>query len=224
MADVCESYGYALAIQDAVPVVAAAIGYAFLHRRVKEAVPQAALPVAIAAVLLVVGSFNAGVLRKLLIAGSETQECFLFLQRPFFSVLAPAFAILMWGAWCVMADRKISFWPFFVLLALGVIGAVAADDNLPLLAAGGLWAVGLAVIGAIISKRQGDAISVVLYSVYAIGVLSLPGLGNRENVSDVANQWTAQGVNTVSQICFAVACYRLWMIHQRRTALTTVEN
>jgi hypothetical protein len=189
--------------------------------------------VAIAAALIVVGSFVAGVLRKFLVVAGGEESCYLFLQRPFFSILAPAFAILMWGAWCVMAGRKISFWPFAVLLVLGTMGALAyaqdppvdANTNLPLLAAGGLWAVGLAVVGAIISSRQGDKLGVALFIVNAVATLALPGLGSRENVSDVVNQWTAQGVNTVSQLCFALACYRLWSVYQRRTApLTPVES
>jgi hypothetical protein len=233
MADACTSYSYVLAAEDAIPVIAGAVGYYFLHRRVREDVPAAALPVAIAASLIVVGSFVAGVLRKLLVVASGEESCYLLLQRPFFSILAPAFAILMWGAWCVMAQRKISFWPFAVLLGLGVVGALAyaadppadANTNLPLLAAGGLWAVGLAVVGAIVSSRQGDRLAAVLFIINAVATLALPGLGSRENVSDVVNQWTAQGVNTVSQLCFAFACYRLWSVHQRRTVpLTPVES
>lgn len=225
MADACTTYPYVLAAQDAVPVIAAAIGYRFLHKRVAGDVPAAAAPVAIAGTLLVVGSLVAGVLRKVLVTANGGTDCFLFLQRPFFAILAPCFAILMWGAWCVMSGRKISFLPFAALLALGVVGAVASGENLPLLATAGLWAVGLAVIGGIVAWRGADRLATVLFAVYAVGVLSLPGLGSRENVSDLANQWTAQGVNTVSQICFAVACYRLWALTQRQSApLTTVES
>ena len=77
------------------------------------------------------------------------------------------------------------------------------------------------MVGAIIASRQGDRLSIGLFAVNAVVTLSLPGLGSRENVSDVVNQWTAQGVNTVSQICFAIAWYRLWSISQRRNAPLT---
>jgi hypothetical protein len=229
MADVCTSYSYLLAAEDAVPVALAGIGYYFLTKRVREVSTDAAWAVAIAGGLLVIGSFVAGVLRKIIVEASGETSCYLSLQRPFFAIIGPAFAILMWGAWCIMANRKISFWPFFVLLVLGVVGALAYADgaapddntNLPLLAAAGLWSVGLGVVGAIISSRQGDRLSTVLFSVYAFAILALPGLGSRSNVSDVVNQWTAQGVNTVAQLCFVIACYRLWTIYQRRSTSPT---
>lgn len=221
---VCTSYPLVLAAQDVIPIALAGLGYLYLSRRFAASVPAVVPAVRAAVVLLVTFSLIAGPFRKVLVNLADAGQCYPGLQVPFFSALAPGFAILMWGAISTLRGRKVTFWPFAALLALGVIAAVAADNRVILLATGGLWAVGLAASAAVLAKRAGDWPAVALFAVYALGTLALPVIGGRDDVSSLRNQWLAQGTNTVSQALFAYASYRLLTAFRRQAKTSTVET
>ncbi|MEI7656212.1 MAG: hypothetical protein WCJ22_05520, partial [Actinomycetes bacterium] len=143
-------------------------------------------------------------------------------QIPFVSALAPGFAILTWGVICTLKGRKVAFWPASVLLALGVVGAVAVGERTILFAVGGLWATALAVSAGILASRQRDFVTTGLFALYALGTLALPPISSKGNVSDVKVQWLAQGINTATQALFLYACYRLFTRFQRQSTNTVV--
>ena len=215
----CVTYPLALALEDVVPIVLAGFGYWYLSKRVSDDFDGArsvALAMKIAAFLLVLCSFIAGPVRKILSHAAAVPICapdfevpYSQLQIPFVSALAPGFALLTWGVICTLRSRKVAFWPFVALLALGVVGAVAAGERTILFAVGGLWATALAVSAAILAWRLRDRITSGLFVLYALGTLALPPISLKSNVSDVKVQWLAQGINTATQAIFLYACYRL---------------
>lgn len=228
----CVTYPLVLAAEDIVPIVLAGVGYWYLSKRVLndfDGSPAVALAMRIAAVLLVVCSFLAGPVRKILanvaavpICAPDFEVPYSQFQIPFVSALAPGFAILTWGVICTLKGRKVAFWPAIVLLALGVVGAVAAGERTILFAVGGLWATALAVSTGILASRQRDFVATGLFALYALGTLALPPISSKGNVSDVNVQWLAQGINTATQGLFLYACYRLFTRYQRQSTTTAV--
>jgi len=228
----CVTYPLVLAAEDIVPIVLAGVGYWYLSKRVLndfDGSPAVALAMRIAAVLLVVCSFLAGPVRKILanvaavpICAPDFEVPYSQFQIPFVSALAPGFAILTWGVICTLKGRKVAFWPAIVLLALGVVGAVAAGERTILFAVGGLWATALAVSTGILASRQRDFVATGLFALYALGTLALPPISSKGNVSDVKVQWLAQGINTATQALFLYACYRLFTRFQRQSTSTAV--
>lgn len=228
----CVTYPLVLAAEDIVPIVLAGVGYWYLSKRVLndfDGSPAVALAMRIAAVLLVVCSFLAGPVRKILanvaavpICAPDFEVPYSQFQIPFVSALAPGFAILTWGVICTLKGRKVAFWPAIVLLALGVVGAVAAGERTILFAVGGLWATALAVSTGILASRQRDFVATGLFALYALGTLALPPISSKGNVSDVNVQWLAQGINTATQGLFLYACYRLFTRFQRQSTSTAV--
>jgi hypothetical protein len=218
----CATYPLALAVEDVVPIVLGGLGYLWLSRRAARALPVVGPPMLAATALLVVCSALAGPIRKIAAWLAATPICppdyevpYSGLQIPFVMALGPGFAILTWGVWSVLRARKLPFWPFVIPLALGVVGAVAAGSRPILFGVGGLWAVALAVGCVVLARREADALAAALFVVYAAGTLVLPFLSSRGNVSDPVLQWTAQGVNTVTQGLFAYAAYRLLQASSR---------
>ncbi|CAB4620573.1 MAG: hypothetical protein F2601_02775 [Actinobacteria bacterium] len=228
----CVTYPLVLAAEDIVPIVLAGVGYWYLSKRVLndfDGSPAVALAMRIAAVLLVVCSFLAGPVRKILanvaavpICAPDFEVPYSQFQIPFVSALAPGFAILSWGVICTLKGRKVAFWPAIVLLALGVVGAVAVGERTILFAVGGLWATALAVSTGILAARQRDFVATGLFALYALGTLALPPISSKGNVSDVNVQWLAQGINTATQGLFLYACYRLFTRYQRQSTTTAV--
>lgn len=216
MSGTCTAYPLWLAAEDVVPIVFAGVGYYYLAKRIEGTVPTAAPAVRAAGVLLVAGSVVAGPTRKVLVTLSDGVDCYPVLQAPFFSILAPGFAILAWGTISVLRGRKVSFWPFAGLLALGVAGALATENRVVLLATGGLWAVTTAASAAMVARRDGELPAIALYAASALGTLALPFIGGKDDVSSLRNQWTAQVINTVSQAAFAYASYRLLSAFRRQ--------
>ena len=226
----CVTYPLVLAAEDIVPIVLAGVGYWYLSKRVLndfEGSPAVALAMRIAAGLLVVCSFLAGPVRKILanvaavpICAPDFEVPYSQFQIPFVSALAPGFAILTWGVICTLKGRKVAFWPASVLLALGVVGAVAVGERTILFAVGGLWATALAVSAGILASRQRDVVTTGLFALYALGTLALPPISSKGNVSDVNVQWLAQGINSVTQGLFLYACYRLFSRYQRQSTTT----
>jgi hypothetical protein len=211
--DVCTSYSLALAAEDVLPIIFGGIGYWYLAKRVELTVPEAAWPARIAGLLLVLGSIAAGPVRKFLVVTDDGIGCLPLLQNPFFSLLPACFAILAWALASVWRGQKARIWPFAGFAALAVIAALARDNRALLLAFGGLLAVATAVFGALVARKQGDGWTVALFTVNGLGTLALPAIGTNKAVSDVTNQWLAQGINTVSQAAFGLACYRLFSVY-----------
>lgn len=212
----CATYPIALAVEDVIPIVLGGFGYLWLARRSARSVPEVGPPMLAATALLVVCSALAGPVRKIAIWVSAAEICppeyevpYPVLQVPFVMALAPGFAILTWGVLGVLRHRTLAFWPFLIPLMLGVVGAVAAGSRPVLFGVGGLWAVALAVGCVVLAHRQGDAVAAALFGVYALGTLVLPFLSSRGTVATPGLQWTAQGVNTVTQGTFAYAAHRL---------------
>lgn len=217
MADVCEGYTYALAIQDVVPIVFGGLGFVFLARRLAKTLTEAAEAVYAAAIILIIGSALAGPIRKALIAGGVGCEDLGWAQIPFFSSMPACFALLAWASIGVLKGRKITFWPFGIALVVVFVVAVGVDDTLPFLAAGGLFAVLTAGALVVMAKRQDDPLTMVLYALYAVGTLALPALASNEDRAASSHQWLEQGSNTITQGLFALAGYRLLRSYTRST-------
>jgi hypothetical protein len=217
-------YPLSLAAEDVVPIVLAGIGYKYLTDRVEATMPEVAPAMRAAALLLVVGSAAAGPTRKVLVNRSGGASTFPALQTPFFSALAPGFAVLTWGTVAALTGRKPSFLPYAGALAVGVTGAVATRKRVVLLGSGGLWAVAAGAGAAVLAKRQGDLPTTGLYAAYAAGTLALPAIGGKDDVSSLKNQWLAQGINTASQAAFAAASFRLLSAFRRQGKLSSGEN
>lgn len=211
--DVCTSYSLVLAAEDVLPIIFGGVGYWYLAKRVELTVPEAAWPARIAGLLLVVGSIVAGPLRKYLVVTDDGLTCLPLLQNPFFSLLPACFAILAWALASVWRGQKARIWPFAGFAALAVIAALARENRTLLLAFGGVLAVATAVYGALVARKQGDRWTIALFTINALGTLALPAIGSSTAVSDVTSQWLAQGVNTVSQAAFGLACYRLFSVY-----------
>jgi hypothetical protein len=217
MTDVAEGYNYWLAIEDFVPVVFGAIGFYALTQRARGRFPELTIPVAFAGVILVIGSSFAGSIRKAFLAEGVSESSLDWMQIPFFSAMPIGFGILFWAMLCLVKDRKLSFLPFGILIAVLFALASFAERSIILIASGGLLAVATGLTAAVLAKRQGSTLTSVLFVLYSVVILALPALGASENREDVAHQWLEQGTNTVAQGLFALAAYRL-LSEYRRTA------
>jgi len=217
MSDVAEGYNYWLAIEDFVPVVFGAIGFYAITQRVRARFPELTVAVAFAGVILVIGSSFAGSIRKGLLADGVCESSLGWMPIPFFSAMPIGFGILAWALLCLLKDKKLSFLPFGILIAVLFAVASLLERSIVLIAGGGLLAVATGVMCAILAKRQGSTVTTVLFGLYSATILLLPGLGANENREDVAHQWLEQGTNTVAQGLFALAAYRL-LSEYRRTA------
>lgn len=216
MADPCEGYNYWLAIEDFIPVVFGAFGFYYLAQRIGDRFPQLKNWAYFAGTILVIGSTFAGSVRKAFLAGdSFACESLDWAQIPFFSAMPIGFAILCWAVLCLLKDRKVSFLPFGITVAVVFALASVMERSLTLIIVGGLFAVATGVECAILAKRQGSISTTVLFALYSVTILMLPALGSNEDRADVGHQWLEQGTNTVAQGLFALAAFYLLRDHQR---------
>lgn len=226
MADVCEGYSYWLAAEDVLPIIAFGVGFYYVSKRIVATVPQARIPVGLAAVLLVAGFALAGPIRKAFIAAdSSLCESAGWMQLPAFTSVPACFAILAWAMLSVAIKRVAPWWPFAVAVVLIYGAAIMAGDTIVLLAGGGLLAVFFALASATVAVQQRDRITAVLFVLYAVGTLALPVLGSNDDRSAVTNQWIEQITNTVTLGTLALAGYLLLRSYQRTdTRSVLVEN
>jgi hypothetical protein len=205
----CDGYSLLLAVEDVLPIVLGAIGFLALRRRVTAAVPATRTPVTLAVVALIAGSAIAGPTRKALVAFGADCEQLQWMQVPFFLALPIGFAILGWAVRCTLRSRIVGAWPFAAIAAVGVVGAIAAQRDVILLATGGLLAVVTAGSAARLARQQGDLLAAALLIGYAFATLSLPVVAAQEGVSAAVTLWAEQAVNTTAQALFALGAWRL---------------
>lgn len=205
----CDGYSLWLAVEDVLPILLGALGFLSLRRRVTAAVPATSTPVTLAVLALIAGSAVAGPTRKAAIAFGADCEQLQWMQIPFFVALPIGFAILAWSVRCTLRDRVVPAWPYAAVAAAGVVGAIAVERDLILLATGGLLAVLTGLSAALLARRQGDPLAAVLLVGYAFATLALPAVAGQEGGSAAAALWAEQAVNTTAQALFALGAWRL---------------
>jgi hypothetical protein len=211
----CEGYSAWLAAEDVLPIVLGSIGFVALGRRTSESMPALRRPVSVVVGALIIGSAIAGPTRKAAIAVGADCEALQWMQIPFFLAIPIGFAVLAWALRCVLVDRIVAVWPYAAVAALAVVGAIAVQRDLILLAVGGLLAVTTGVTAAVLARTQGDRLTAVLFVVYCVGTLALPGVAGAEGGSPSTALWAEQAVNTLTQGLFALASVRLLRSYRR---------
>jgi hypothetical protein len=204
--DPCTEYGLALALEDFVPVLLAGAGSVVLGQAAGRVLPAVRIPALLAGALVTLGGFCKA-LWKTLVAAEPCRD-YPVLENMLFPCLAFGFAGIAWALWSVRRGRTVPWAPFLVLPVLAGVGALLVMDTWPLLIVSAIAGVTVGVLALLLSRRHGDALGVVLFVIYILGILVLPPLGARPHQSEEL-QWAEQTTNSIVQLCFLLGALRI---------------
>ncbi len=212
--DPCTEYNLLLAAEDFAPVILAGVGCLLLAEVAGRAVPATQTPARLGGALIVLGGLSKAVW-KVLVAGPCVEAP--VLEQALFPLLACGFMLLAWSLLSVVRGQAMPAWSFAVVLALGIVGALAVRATPPLLIVAALGAFAVAAYGIRLGQRVHDRLVVVLFSLYALATFVLPPLAAKPEQT-LAAQWAEQLTNTLAQGAFAYAAWRL-LAHSRTSSL-----
>lgn len=201
------TYTVPLAVFDLVPVVLGFVGCLLLARLAARALPAVGLVALLGAVLIGLGGLAKAGWKILL---TTAQVDLGWLEQSLFPLLSVGFVLLLWSLWSAIVGRPIVLWPFVLVLALGIVGALAARTMTPLLgvaAGSALMVSGVAIRWAV---RDRLPVAVVLYVLGMAASLGLAYLAGPKVAQTSSIQWVEESLNTVGQLCFVIAAALLW--------------
>ena len=205
-----------LALQDFVPVLISAVGWYFVVRVTAGANVAAGRLAMVGAMLVVLGGLSRAVWK--LIFALDGPDISL-LHAGLYPLLTAGFLALAGALWAASKPRSPGrlAWlgPLVVVAALGVLSWLVDAGNGRLVPV--MW-LGVATIGLFVASgllalrawnlgRRGVA---ALFVIGIVATILLNGLA-RVAEQDEAVQWAEQGLNTVNQLLFAIAAWRLWL-------------
>lgn len=205
-----------LALQDFVPVLVSAIGWYFVVRVTDGANAAAGRLATVGAVLVVLGGLSRAVWK--LIFALEGPDLSI-LHAGLYPLLTAGFLALaaaLWAASRPRAPGRLAWLgPLVVVGVLGVISFLLDAGNgrlVPLLWLG-VATVGLIVVSSLLARRAWNLNRRGVAALFVIGIVATIMLNGLARVAeqDEAVQWAEQGLNTVNQLLFAVAAWRLWV-------------
>jgi hypothetical protein len=208
-------YSLALAFQDFVPVLVSAIGWVFVVRIAARADAGAGRLAALGAGLVVAGGLSRATWKLVVALGGPDIGP---LHAGLYPLLVAGFLAL--AAALVAARRSRApgtasrLLPLAAVLVLAAL-TIALDPSrgrlVPVLwlavATAGSIAVGLLLAAR--ARRRGHPGVAALFVISIIATLLLNGLARIAYQSEEV-QWVEQGLNTLNQLVFAVAAWRLW--------------
>lgn len=203
--DVCVEYGVALAVEDFVPCVLAAVALVVLARTIRARLPRAFPAAVFGAVVISVGGFAKATWKLLVATGCWEYP---WLEQLLFPSIAFGFAAMAWSLWSLYAGRTIIAWPFVAFPLGAAIGAVWMGDQWPFLIAAAVGATVFGIVGAAFAFRGGKKSVGILFIIYVVGTNVLPPLAARPDQTEQV-QWMAQLTNSAIQFCFLLGA--LWI-------------
>jgi hypothetical protein len=205
-----------LALQDFIPVLISAVGWYFVVRVTDGANAAAGRLATIGAVLVVLGGLSRAVW-KLTVAldGPDLS----LLHAGLYPLLTAGFLTLagaLWAASSARAPGRLAWLGPLVLVAgLAAISWLLDPGNGRLVPVVwlGVATVGLIAVSGLLALRAWNLGRRGVAALFVIGIVATILLNGLARVAeqDEAVQWTEQGLNTVNQLLFAVAAWRLWL-------------
>jgi hypothetical protein len=202
-----ETYTVALALFDVVPVVLSVIGCWFLARLSTRVVPAVG-GVALAAVAILAVGGGSKALWKIILTTADSDIT--WMEQLLFPLLSVGFTLLAWAVWSGLVGRTVPWWPFALVLALGIAGAVAARSMQPLLGVTATMSLITSGLGVRWAVRERTPAAGVLFVLGMVSAIVLAFLGSDRIVQTLAMQWIEESVNVAGQACFLLASYLLW--------------
>ena len=220
-----EQYSIALALEDFVPVALSSIGLFYLAEMIGAAEGKSRWPALVGAWLVMLGGGTKAAW-KLNIA--TTGANIVWMDNALFILLTPGFIFLaytLWRAQRAMQGKPAPMSPFIMPIAASVTGlglaaivaAVAPTTrtwNFILLGATTVANFATSMLAAWQAFKQGQKVVAGLFILNIVMIVLLQGLA-RTGTRTEAVQWVEQILNTISNLAFAVAGYRLSRHTQR---------
>lgn len=199
-------YTVPLALVDFLPVIFSFLGCLVLARMVAREQPRAARWAYLAAVLIGLGGLCKSTW-KLLVAAAEVDIA--WLDGMLFVLMGPGFLLLAWAVLSVRKGRLAMWWPYAVLGALAVIGAVAVQSTAPMLGITALGSMAVSFYAVLMGWSRRDWLVMALFSFSILVALVLVPLGSPSREQTIALQWFEETTNTLGQLAFLLGALRL---------------
>lgn len=214
-----EQYSIALALEDFVPVALSAIGLFYLAQMIAAAESKSRWPALLGAWLAMLGG---GTKAAWKLNQALTGANIVWMDNALFILLTPGFIFLaytLWRAQRAMQGKPAPMSPWIMplaasLTALGIAAIVASlapttrTWNFILLGATTVANFATSMLAAWQAFKQGQKVVAGLFILNIVMIVLLQGLA-RTGTRTEAVQWVEQILNTISNLAFAVAGYRL---------------
>ena len=205
-----------LAIQDFVPVLVSAVGWYFVVRVVSGVNAAAGRLAAMGAVLVVLGGLSRAVWKLVFALDGPDISVLHALLYPLLTAGFLALAGALWAASSARGPGRVAWiGPLAVVLALGALSLLldAGSDRLVPVMWLGVATVGLIVVSGLLARRALNLGRRAVAALFIIGIAATILLNGLARVADQNEtvQWAEQGLNTLNQLVFAVAAWRLWV-------------
>jgi hypothetical protein len=214
-----EQYSIALALQDFVPVALSSIGLFYLAQMIATAESKSRWPALLGAWLAMLGGGTKAAW-KLNVA--TTGANIVWMDNALFILLTPGFIFLaytLWRAQRAMQGKPAPMSPWVMplaasLTALGIAALVATVSpstrtwNFILLGATTVANFATSMLAAWQAFKQEQKVVAGLFILNIVMIVLLQGLA-RSGVRTESMQWVEQILNSISNLAFAIAGYRL---------------
>ncbi len=205
-----------LALQDFVPVLISAIGWYFVVRVTDGANEGAGRLALVGAVLVVLGGLSRAIWKLIFALDGPDISILHAGLYPLLTAGFLALAAALWAASRPRAPGRLAWLgPLLVVVALGVVSFLLDTGSgrlVPVLWLG-VATVGLFVVSSLLALRAWNLGRRGVAALFLIGIvvtIMLNGLA-RVAEQDEAVQWAEQGLNTLNQLLFTIAAWRLWV-------------
>lgn len=216
-------YSLALALQDFVPVALAAVGWVYVVRVVSRADPGAGRLALVGATAVVAGGTSRAVWKAVVaLDGPDVAVLFAALYPLLafgFLALAGALLAVSLGRAPGRVARAVPIVAVALLALASVLLGPGTGRLVPVmwLAVATLGSVTVGMLLAGLARRAGHPGVATLFVVGVVATVVLNGLARSADQSEPV-QWIYQSLNTLNQLVFLLASWRLWLV-QRANAL-----
>ena len=210
-------YSLALALQDFVPVVLSAIGWVYVVRVASGAGPRTGRLATVGATAVVAGGLLRAVWKTMVaLDGPDV----VVLYAALYPLLTFGFLALAGALLALNADRSpgrlARSLPIIAVALLAVASVLLDTGNGRLVPV--LW-LAVATVGSItvglllanLARRSGHPGIAMLFLVGVVATVLLNGVARSADQSEPV-QWVAQSLNTLNQLVFMLASWRLWRV------------
>ncbi len=200
------TYTVPLALLDFLPVIFSFLGALVLARLVAREQPRAGRWAYVGAVMIGLGGLCKSTW-KLLVAAAEVDIT--WLDGMLFVLMGPGFLLLAWSVLSVRKGRLAIWWPFALLGALAVIGAIAVQSTAPMLGITALGSLAVSFYALLMGWSRRDWLVVALFAFSMLVAVLLVPLGSPSREQTIALQWFEETTNSLGQLAFLLGALRL---------------